>query len=464
MDYSTFLKEKLKNNRQQGFRPTFIPDFLFDFQKTLTSWAIETGRAALFEDCGLGKTIQQLVWSENVVRRTNKPVLLVTPLAVGAQTVLEAEKFGIEAERNRCGKAPTEAKIYITNYEQLHKFSASDFGGIVCDESSAIKNFASERKGVVTEFCRTLKYRLLCTATAAPNDYWELGTSSEALGYMGFRDMITCFFRQETQKDFRGWGRTKYRFKGHGEEPFWRWVCGWSRSCQKPSDIGFSDDGFILPSLNQTEHVVQTAKARDGMLFAMPATNLNEQRQERRNSIGERCEMAAEIAHAHDGHSVLWCELNDEGDRLASVVNDSVQIKGSMRDEDKEEKLIAFSNGEIKRLITKPKIGAWGLNWQHCHNVISFPSHSFESHYQSVRRCWRFGQTKPVSVHLIVNEGEVGVLKNLERKSEQCRNMFSSLVKHMGKAQQIEMELKFDEAVKVPNWIAGTAKTPSLVD
>jgi hypothetical protein len=460
-EYKNFLMDKTKRNKEQGFEPNFIPDCLFDFQKMLVEWAVRNGRAALFEDCGLGKTVQQLTFAQNVVRHTNKPVILVTPLAVGAQTVLEADKFGIEAERNRNGKQPTEKKIYVTNYEQLHKFNPDDFGGIVCDESSAIKNFKGERKEVVTEFCRTLKYRLLCTATAAPNDYWELGTSSEALGYLGFRDMLTSFFKQETSKDFRGWGRTKYRFKGHAEEPFWRWVCGWSRSCKRPSDLGFDDKGFQLPELTQKEYVVKTEKTRDGMLFALPATNLNEQRQERRNSIMERCDKAAEIAHSKDDYSVIWCELNDEGDMLEKVIEDSIQVKGGMSDEQKEESLIAFSNGEVKRLITKPKIGAWGLNWQHCNNVISFPSHSFESHYQAVRRCWRFGQKRPVNVSLIVNEGEIGVIKNLERKSLQCENMFESLVKHMGKAIQIESELKFKKKETIPQWLNETLQNQS---
>lgn len=453
MSYAEFLTQKTKHRKSEGFNPTFIPDFLFDFQKYMVEWAVQNGRAALFEDCGLGKTVQQLVWAENVVRHTNKPVLLVTPLAVGQQTVEEAEKFGIDAVRNRHGDAIESKNIHVTNYEQVSKIDPSGYGGIVCDESSAIKSFKSERKEVITEFCKNVSYRLLCTATAAPNDYWELGTSSEALGFMGFRDMITCFFKQETAKEFRGWGRTKYRFKGHAEEPFWRWVCGWSRSCKRPSDIGFDDEGFELPNLSQFEHVVETAKARDGMLFAMAATNLNEQRQERRNSIEERCQKAADLAHDHDGHSVLWCELNDEGDMLERYVDDAVQVKGSDKDGDKEEKLIAFSRGEIKRLITKPKIGAWGLNWQHCNNVITFPSHSFESHYQAVRRCWRFGQTKPVNVHLIVNEGEVGVIKNLERKTKQSQLMFESLVKHMHDAIQIDDCLTFEKKEIVPAWL-----------
>jgi hypothetical protein len=451
--YEQFLENKQRADSLQGFEPTWMPDSLFDFQKTLTDWAIRSGRCALFEDCGLGKTIQQLVWAENVVRHTNRPVLLVTPLAVGSQTISEAEKFGIDAERSRDGNISGSPRIVVTNYEQLKKFDNSLFSGIVCDESSAIKNFKSQRKQEVTEFCRLLKYRLLCTATAAPNDYHELGTSSDALGYLGYRDMLTMFFKQDTQKDHLGWGRVKYRFRGHAQKPFWRWVCSWARSIRKPSDIGGDDSRFELPPLNQHEHIVETKKARDGMLFAMAATNLQEQRAERRNSIGERCELAAEIATSHKGASVLWCELNDEGDRLVKEVPDAVQVKGSMSDEKKEEILTAFTRGEVKRLVTKPKIGCWGLNWQHCNKVICFPSHSFEQHYQAVRRCWRFGQENPVDVHMIVNEGEQGVLKNIQRKTRQSEQMFESLCEHMSDSLALSRGGMFDETEKRPSWL-----------
>ena len=387
IDYQDFLARRSKLNNCCGFEPVWMPDFLFDFQKHITSWLIRMGRAAAFEDCGLGKTVQQLVWAENVVRHTNRPVLLATPLAVGPQTLAEASRFGIEAERSRDGKISGKPHVVITNYEQLHKFDSADFSGFVGDESSGIKNFKSARKQEVTDFTRMMRYRSLWTATAAPNDVWELGTSSEALGYLGFRDMITTFFKQETSKDHLGWGRAKYRFRGHAEHPFWRWVCSWAMAMRRPSDLGYSDELFELPPLHEYEHVVETKKARDGMLFAMAARNLQEQRQERRNSIGERCDMAAEVVAAHKGCSVVWCELNEEGDRLTETIPNAVQVKGAMNDAKKEELLTAFTMGQIECLVTKPKIGAWGLNWQHCNNVVSFPSHSFEQMYQAVRRC-----------------------------------------------------------------------------
>lgn len=430
-----------------------MPDFLFDFQQHLVEWAIRKGRSAIFADCGLGKTPMQLAWAENVVRKTNKPVMIATPLAVGAQTLREADKFGIVAKRTRDGRMTDEVCVWVTNYEQLHKYDAGKFGGMVCDESSAIKDFKSERKKDVTEFMRSMRYRLLCTATAAPNDHWELGTSSEALGYLGYRDMITNFFKQETSKDYLGWGRTKYRFRGHAEEPFWQWVCSWARSLRNPSDLGFSGERFILPELDERQIVVSTAKQRPGMLFTLPAKDMQEERAERRNSLDERCEQAAAIVESQDGPAVLWCELNPEGDRLEKIIPDAVQVSGSMSDDAKEEALIGFAAGQIKRLVTKPKIGAWGLNWQHCSNVVVFPSHSYEQYYQLVRRCYRFGQKNKVNVTSVVCEGEQGILANLQRKQEQAKRMFERIVSHMKDAMCLSSNDYFPENERIPKWL-----------
>lgn len=452
--YADFIRNKSQWKHKAGFTPSHIPDFLFDFQKYLFEYACTKGRSAVFADCGMGKTAIELAFGNEIVKRTNQPVLLLTPIAVGQQVVQEANKFGIEAKRSRSGEFDGSACIWVTNYEQLSKFDPSKFAGVIADESSRIKDAKSATKHDVTEFMRRIKYRLLCTATAAPNDYHELGTSSEALGLLGFRDMITTFFKQEVGKDGRGWGRTKYRFRGHAQEPFWAWVCSWARSCRKPSDLGFDDSRFTLPELIEREFVVSTAKCRDGMLFAMPGKDLQEEREERRNSIGERCDMAAEIASNHKGHSVIWCELNPEGDELQKRLPNAKQVKGSMPDEQKEEYLQAFSDGEIDQLITKPKIGAWGLNWQHCHNSIHLPSHSYEQYYQAVRRFYRFGQVHPVNVSLIVNEGEAGILKSLRRKTIQVNNMFASIVNHMQDAMHLQTSDFFPETEELPKWLA----------
>ncbi|OGT57645.1 MAG: hypothetical protein A3E01_02605 [Gammaproteobacteria bacterium RIFCSPHIGHO2_12_FULL_63_22] len=420
---------------------------------SLVEWAIGKGRAAIFAECGLGKTPMQLVWAENVIRHTNKPVLLVTPIAVGSQAEREAVKFGIEAKRTRDGKMAGDKCIWITNYEQLHKYDPAMFGGCVCDESSAIKDFKTDRKKVVVEFMRTIPYRLLCTATAAPNDYWELGTSSEALGYLGYRDMLTHFFKEEVKKDYLGWGRTKYRFRGHAEQPFWQWVCSWARSLRNPSDLGFDDSRFALPDLIEHEIVVKLDSPRNGLLFDMPASDMREERAERRRTIKERCERAAAIANECTDASVVWCDLNPEGDLLESLLDDCVQVKGSMSDQAKEEALQAFSFGQIRQMVIKPKIGAWGLNWQHCANVVEFPTHSFEQHYQLVRRCHRFGQTRPVHVSSVICDSEQGIVANRRRKANQVDTMFTSIVRHMGDELHLVSHDNFPVKEDCPAWL-----------
>jgi len=454
MKYEQFIASRAKHCENDGFEPIWMPDYLFDFQRYMVDWLTRLGRGLVAADCGLGKTPMQLVFAENIVRKTNRPVMLATPLAVGAQVIREAEKFGVTAKRTRDGHMTDEPCVWVTNYQQLRKYDPSRFAGFVADEASACKDHKSETKSVVAEFSRNIPYRGAFTATAAPNDFWELGNLSEILGRLGFRDMITKFFKQETSKDARGWGRTKYRFRGHAEQPFWSWVCSWARSLRKPSDLGFDDSRFALPPLIETEYVVDVTKPRKGMLFTVAARDMREERAERRHSINERCEKACELSRAADGPTVTWCELNDEGDQMARELSGSVQVSGSDSDDEKEEKLIGFSDGSIRDLIIKPKIGAWGLNWQHCHNVNVFPSHSFEQYYQLVRRCYRFGQEHPVKVNAIVCEGERGVLKSIARKQAQADQMFSSIVEHMKDAMHLVTSDFFPEDERVPSWLS----------
>jgi hypothetical protein len=451
MDYSAFLDAKRQLDADSGFEPIWMPEWLFDFQRSLVEWSLRRGRAAIFADCGLGKTPMQLVWAENVVRHTNRPVLLLTPLAVSHQTLREADKFAIDCERSQDG-THNGSRIVVTNYQRLHYFDPNQYAGIVCDESSVLKNFNAATRKAVTEFSRRLPYRLLCTATAAPNDYFELGTSSEALGHLGFQDMLTRFFKQDVHKDYLGWGRTIYRFRGHAEQPFWQWVCSWARACRKPSDLGFDDLGFTLPPLDEREMIIECSKPQDGMLFTVPARTMQEQRNERRETISERCEAVCDSVTQHDGSSVSWCHLNDEADRLERIIPDALQVSGSMPDEVKEERLIAFQDGELKRLITKPKIGCFGLNWQHCHYMSCFPSHSWEQYYQAVRRCWRFGQEQPVTVQIVTTEGEIGVLRNLQRKANQSSAMFDKLTTYIGRALHIE-DIPISIQEEIPSWL-----------
>jgi hypothetical protein len=452
--YAEFLAEKTQLGGNHGFAPVFMPDQAFDFQASLIEWATLKGRAAVFADCGLGKTLIELAWAENVCRHTGGNVLILTCLAVAAQMVEEAEKFGIAAKRSSDGTA--HPGITIANYERLHLFNASDFAGVVCDESSILKNFAGARKQEITAFMRKRPYRLLATATAAPNDYVELGTSSEALGHLGHIDMLNRFFKNDLNNSAQGRMRgevIKWRLKGHAELPFWRWVCSWARAVRRPSDLGFADDRFALPPLVEREHIVRARTLADGALFALPAHGLAEQRDERRRTIAERCEMAATIANSTTEPVLLWCHLNDEGDALEAAIPDAVQVSGSDSDEVKEDRLLGFASGKYRALISKPKIGAWGLNYQHCNREVYFPSHSFEQYYQAIRRCWRFGQKRAVEVDLIASEGEVGILANLQRKADQADAMFASLVAEMNNAMGVERTRERAQPITLPAWL-----------
>lgn len=463
-EYDSFLETKAQLGDKSGFEAVYMPDFLFDFQQSLVDWAVTKGKAAIFADCGLGKTPMQLVWAENVLRKTGKPVLIITPLAVGSQTVREATgKFGIECRKAIEGQPAS--GISVTNYEKLHKFNADDYAGIVLDESSILKSFDGVRRSEITEFMRTRPYRLLCTATAAPNDYIELGTSSESLGELGHTDMLGRFFKndQNTIKPMRytGFGAPrgspgehtdKWRFKGHAEIPFWRWICSWARACRKPSDLGFKDGEFVLPPLIERQHLVTAMTLADGMLFPLPAIGLKEQREERRRTIRERCDKVAELVETKES-ALIWCHLNDEGNLLEKIVADCTQVSGDDSEEEKEEKFLAFTSGELRVLATKEKIGAWGLNFQHCNHILSFPSHSFEGYYQGVRRCWRFGQKRPVTVDTITTEGEQTVLENRQRKSKAADSMFSALVEQMREALSIERSSKSSTEEQIPSWL-----------
>lgn len=446
--YAAFLDRKAQLGGEHGFPPHWMPDFLFDFQASLVEWAIRHARGAIFADCGLGKTPMQLVWAENVARHTNGRVLILTPLAVAHQTIQEATKFGIEATREA-------GRITVTNYERLHHYEPADFAGVVCDESSILKSFDGTRRMAITQFMRKVPHRLLCTATAAPNDYTEMGTSSEALGYLGHMDMLNRFFKNDANNSAQGrkYGQmVKWRFKGHAEQPFWRWVASWARATRKPSDLGFPDARFVLPGLEERQHVVEARSLPDGALFALPAVSLREQREERRRTLTERCERLAALV-ATQVPALVWCHLNDEGDLLERLIPGAVQVSGDDSDDAKEEKFLAFSAGRVRVLVTKPKIGAWGLNFQHCAHVAMFPSHSYEQYYQGIRRCWRFGQTRPVVVDIVTTDGETRVLANLQRKAAQADRMFTHLVAAMRQALAVARGSYGAEPEQVPAWL-----------
>lgn len=454
MTYNDFLNQKTHEGAAHGFNPVFMPPQLFDFQQSLVDWAVRKGRAAIFADCGLGKTAMQLTWAENVARYTDKPVLILTPLAVAAQTMREGKKFDIECNRSSDGSV--RGRIVITNYERLEHFKPVDFAGVVCDESSILKSFDGARRNEITDFMRKVPYRLLATATAAPNDFIELGTSSEALGYMGHMDMLARFFKNDNNNlsSRRMYGEApKWRFKGHAEMPFWQWVTSWARACRQPSDLGFDDGRFVLPSLHECDHLIETQTVPDGMLFAIPATDLREQRAEKKRTVTERCEQVASMVASTGQSALVWCHLNEEGDLLERLIPDSIQVSGKDKDDVKERRLIDFAEGRARVLVTKPKIGAWGLNFQVCNHVTYFPSHSFEQYYQSVRRCWRFGQQRPVTVDIVLTEGERRIMENLHRKRLQAEQMFSNLVAEMNHSLEIQRKQYNTAPIEVPSWL-----------
>lgn len=481
--YKDFILRKSQSGAMAGFDPIWMPDFLFGdfaFQGALVEWAIRKGRNAIFADCGLGKTPMQLVWSENVLRKTNKAVLIVTPLAVSHQTKREADKFGIEATRNTTG---LDRGIVITNYEQLHHFEPDGFAGVVCDESSILKSFNGSTRKAITRFMSKVPYRLLCTATAAPNDYIELGTSSEALGELNYSDMLRRFFMQLDDKGQKKEIRQQeaaeliiehdqnyfkklayrvaqtigqWRLKHHAVTHFWRWVASWARACRMPSDLGFPNNGFALPELRERDHIIKARSITPGMLIDIPAFGLAEERQERRRTLAERCEFVAQLVD-HDRPAVVWCHMNSEADALEKMIPDAEQVAGRTSDDRKVELYEAFADGSLRVLVIKPKIGAWGLNWQHCNHVVTFASHSYEQYYQSVRRCWRFGQKKPVQLDVIATEGELRVLANMRKKAAKADAMFTALVREMNQATRVERENLYTKPVEVPSWLSAAS-------
>lgn len=444
----TLLESKRHAYADAGFNPVFMPDKLFPFQSALVEWAVRKGRAALFADCGLGKSAMQLTFAQNIVQKTARPVLLLTPLAVGGQMLQEAEKFGVEAERSKDGKFTPGARVVIANYERLHLFNANDFSGLVCDESGILKNYSGATRNAVIAFTKSIQYRLLATATPAPNDVTELGNSVEALGVMRRVDMLARYFIHDSSDT------GKWRIKGHASDAYWAFVASWARAVRHPMDIGFDQTGYDLPLL-KIETNVLSSKAREGYLFAMDARTLNEQREERKSTISERCDAVAQIASSDSSRFIAWCSLNDESAMLANMIPGAVELSGSDADDEKEEKISAFSNGQIQTLVTKPKICSHGINWQSCHRMSFFPSHSHEQFYQAVRRCWRFGQPSPVEVHIVTTEAEAMIVENLRRKEREAAELFGQIVKNMS-VHHITETTKYqpNKQLILPSWLS----------
>jgi DNA modification methylase len=424
-DYQAFLDAKRKKQDECGFTGDFLLNSkLFPFQEALTRWGIRIGRADIWADCGLGKTAMQLDWARVMHEKTNKNVLILAPLAVAEQTKREGEKFDIDVTVCR---EPWDVKpgINVANYERLHKFFSKDFGAIVCDEASILKSYDGKLRKQITDFAMAMPFRLGCSATPAPNDYMEFGTQSEFIGSLSRQEMLAMFFVHD------GGETSKWRLKKHAEDEFWKWVSTWAAYVRAPSNLGFEDNGFVLPPLNVHHHILESSPA-EGQLFAVEASTLNERRAARRASLSKRVAMVAEMANASKERWVVWCDFNAESKALSSEIIGAQEVTGSMPAEQKEEILGDFSAGRLRVIVSKPSIAGFGLNWQHCHNMAFVGlSDSYEQYYQATRRCWRFGQQKPVEVHIVTSEAESATVKNIQRKEKNAERMAERIAIHM---------------------------------
>lgn len=421
MNYDNFVLTKTKRAQCIGFEPMPIRSPLFDWQAHIVKWAVRKGRAALFEDCGLGKTAQQLEWADQVARKTNGSVLILTPLAVAHQTAHEAEKFGISARVAESESDIKNSGIYITNYEKLEKFNAQNFSGVVLDESSILKNFTGKMRQMLTSAFSETPYRLCCTATPSPNDYTEFGQHADFLGVCTPQQMLCTFFINDT------FNTGDWRLKKHAEMEFWKWVASWAACVSRPSDIGYCDEGYILPNLNIQTTIVkvdETAGAQDGELFRHATLSATTMHKEMRITSPARVAKVAELVNASKDAWIVWCNTNDESEQLAKSIPDAVEVKGSDTAKQKEERLDAFTKGRARVIITKPGIAGYGLNWQHCSNVAFVGlSYSFEDFYQALRRSYRFGQKKQVNACIVQASTEGAILKTVNKKIQQHKEM-----------------------------------------
>ena len=460
MNYHDFLKTKEIKSDSVGFEPTNNNPALFDWQSDIVRWALMKGRSAIFADCGLGKTAMQLQWAAQVSEHTGKPVLICAPLAVAVQTQREGVKFSVPVTVCR-KQEDVQPGVNITNYEMLSHFESDRFSGVVLDESSILKDATSSTRKMLTEMFRDTPFKLCCTATPSPNDYMELGTHSDFLGIMTQPEMLSTFFCHD------GGNTSKWRLKGHAEAKFFEWVASWACCITNPADLGYDGSAFFLPELNIVEIVTKSGNIEDDsgqmLLFAETVQTLNERRAARRNSMGDRVRAAAEIANSSNDQVLVWCDLNAESEALTDAIDGAVEVRGSQSPEYKEAAMNGFTDGTNRVLVSKPSIAGWGMNWQQCNTMIFVGlSDSFEAYYQAMRRCWRFGQTRPVTVYIIISEAEGCVKQNIERKQADAQRMTQELVKFTKDilAAEIRHTVRMSESyitterMVIPAWIA----------
>jgi hypothetical protein len=458
LGYDDYVRRKLALVIREGLSAKPKECGLFDHQRVLVEWALRRGSAAIFADTGLGKSRMQLAWADTVHRETGGDVLILAPLAVAAQTVSEGAEIGVEV--THCREAEdVRPGVNIINYDRLHKLDCSRFAGVVLDESSVIKHQNSRTFQSLTEAFRLTPYKLCATATPAPNDWTELGTHAEFLGICSRAEMLAEYFCHDG-------GETQvWQLKGHARHLFWQWVATWGAMIRKPSDLGFDDGRYNLPPLHVHQHTVESCMEtanEAGFLFPMEAGDLSARRDARRQSIDGRVEAAAALVNSNDRSWIVWCDLNAEGDALRKAIPGAVEIRGSDDADVKEQRLIDFAAGKIRVLITKPSIAGWGLNWQHCRDVAFVGvTDSYEAYYQAVRRCWRFGQTKPVNVHVIASESEGSVVANIRRKEAIADAMAKELSAETNEAVRSEVlgaqrdtnTYNNSRAMAVPAWL-----------
>ena len=426
--YIDFLSRKAITDPMTGIANVpELPSCLFPHQRDIVAWALRRGRAALFAGTGLGKSLMELSWAQAVHNETGKDIMHLAPLAVSGQMAREADKFGIPA-RIVASQADCGPGTNITNYQKLDHFDLSRFGGVILDESSILKSTDGHYRTKLIDACHSIPFRLAATATPAPNDFMELGNHAEFLGIMKYTDMLATFFAHD------GGDTQKWRLKGHAENEFWKWMASWAVMLRKPSDLGYPDEGYNLPPLNFVQHQVgvEYAPSLDtGMLFPMQAETLQERIAARRATVADRCELAASITPT-DCPFVWWCNLNAESELLTKLIPGAVETKGSDPDDVKERKLRDFSEGRTRVLVTKAGVAGFGMNWQHCADTgFVGLNDSFEQFYQAVRRFWRFGQSKPVTAHIIASELEGATVANIRRKEADAERMAAAMVLHM---------------------------------
>lgn len=445
--YEAFIESKLTRIPDSGFDAVGMNDMLFDFQKDIVAWACRKGKAAIFADCGMGKTPMQLEWARQVHNHTGGNVLILAPLAVAAQTRREGDKFGIGVTVCR-SQSDVKDGINVTNYEIMHKFDLASFDGIVLDESSILKSFTSATRNAIIDGFKSTPYKLACTATPSPNDYMELGNHAEFLGAMTRTEMLAMFFIHD------GGSTSKWRLKGHASERFWDFVASWAVMIRDPKDMGYKMEGFDLPQLIEDVVEVESGIVDDTRLFNIAAEGLQEQQQAKRKTIQKRARKCAEMVNSNNRPWIVWCELNDESAALSRMIPDAVEVRGSDSPDFKEDAMIGFADGRYRVIVTKPSICGFGMNWQHCADMVFCGlSNSYEQYYQAIRRCYRFGQTRPVNVHIVISELERGIVSNVMRKKDDASDMEDAMIERASNIRRDRLNTRRDSMVYVEDTV-----------